>query len=182
MAPQRLIALDQSPARLVTVHDHATQSGHAVETVCANFTNCRCRRPVSTWRSLRSASTTPRAQSRSSRRSPAAWRRAGTLVLVTRSADSYHEIDQDRRRRTRPRRDRQAEPVRELPQWRGGGDHRHCPACRTGRPPGAPVPVHRARPPRHLPGYVTQVPATRTRVASERQVGVRQEQVAWCVH
>ncbi|MGH3980277.1 MAG: class I SAM-dependent methyltransferase [Pseudonocardiaceae bacterium] len=94
LAPQRLIALDQSPALLDTVRNRAAQAGHTVETMCADFHQLP----------LPEASVDVAVAAFCLYHSPhpeqvvaaIAGRLAagGHAVLVTKSADSYHEIDQ----------------------------------------------------------------------------------------
>lgn len=94
LAPQRLIALDQSPAMLDTVRDRAAQIGHAVETACADFHQL----PLP-WASADVAvAAFCLYHSPHPERAVAEIARClapdGHAVLVTKSIDSYHEVDQ----------------------------------------------------------------------------------------
>lgn len=94
LTPARLTALDQSEALLDVVADRASQAGHVVETVCADFHQL----PLADasvdvavaafclYHSLRPE----RVIAEISR----CLAGSGRAVLVTKSADSYHEIDQ----------------------------------------------------------------------------------------
>ncbi len=94
LAPARLIALDQSQALLNTVGDRLRRAGHAVETVRADFHHLP----------LREASINVAVAAFCLYHSPhpehvvAEIARClapdGRAVLVTKSVDSYHEIDQ----------------------------------------------------------------------------------------
>jgi SAM-dependent methyltransferase len=94
LAPARLIALDRSPALLTVVADRAGRAGHAVQTVCADFHHLPL--PAA------SLDTTVAAfclyHSRHPEHVIAEIARClaptGQAILVTKSADSYHEIDQ----------------------------------------------------------------------------------------
>jgi ubiquinone/menaquinone biosynthesis C-methylase UbiE len=94
LAPRRLIALDQSPALLDTVRDRATQSGHAVQTVCADFHHL----PLSEAGLDVAVAAFCLYHSLHPEQVIAQIARCltpgGHAVLVTKSADSYHEIDQ----------------------------------------------------------------------------------------
>ncbi|MGH3754924.1 MAG: class I SAM-dependent methyltransferase [Pseudonocardiaceae bacterium] len=94
LTPSRLVALDQSPALLGVVRDRLAQANRSVETVCADFHQLpwheasvdvavaafclyHCPHPEQVAAEI-ARCLTP----------------AGAAVLVTKSADSYHEIDQ----------------------------------------------------------------------------------------
>lgn len=94
LAPARLIALDQSPALLKVVADRAQRAGHTVETLCADFHHLP----------LPEASVDTVVGAFCLYHSPCpdhvlaeiarCLTPAGRAILVTKSADSYHEIDQ----------------------------------------------------------------------------------------
>lgn len=92
--PRRMIALDQSPSLLDVVRQRAAQSGIAMETVCADFHQLPLPRAsvdvavaaFCLYHSARPEQVVGEiAQS---------LIRGGHAVVVTKSADSYHEIDQ----------------------------------------------------------------------------------------
>jgi SAM-dependent methyltransferase len=93
-APARLIALDQSRALLNVVADRASRAGHTVETLCADFHHLTL--PEAHVDSAVAAfclyhSPHPEHVIAEIARCLAPAARA---ILVTKSADSYHEIDQ----------------------------------------------------------------------------------------
>lgn len=94
LAPRRLIALDQSPALLDTVRDRAAQAGHAVQTVCADFHQLPLPQAgvdvaVAAFCLYHSGHPEQVVSGIARCLAP-----GGHAVLVTKSADSYHEIDQ----------------------------------------------------------------------------------------
>jgi ubiquinone/menaquinone biosynthesis C-methylase UbiE len=93
LAPQRTIALDQSAALLDTVRDRATHAGHEVETVCADFHDLPlAQASIDIVVAAFCLYHSPRPQE-----VVAGIARClvpgGHAVLVTKSADSYREID-----------------------------------------------------------------------------------------
>lgn len=94
LAPARLIALDQSQALLDTVQDRVGHTGHAVETVCADFHHLplpEASIDVAVAAFCLYHSPHPEHVVAEIARCLAP---GGRAVLVTKSADSYHEIDQ----------------------------------------------------------------------------------------
>lgn len=94
LAPQQLIALDQSPALLDTVRERAAQAGHAVATVCADFHKLPL--PEASVDVAVAAFCLYHSQHPEQVVAAIAGRLVpgGHAVLATKSADSYHEIDQ----------------------------------------------------------------------------------------
>lgn len=94
LRPRRLISLDQSPALLDTVRDRAKQAGHTVETVRADFHHL----PLPKASVDVAVAAFCLYHSQQPEQVVAAIARClvpgGHAVLVTKSADSYHEIDQ----------------------------------------------------------------------------------------
>lgn len=93
LAPSRLIALDQSPALLTVVAARAGRAGHTVETLCGDFhrlplPEARVDTAVAAFCLYHSAH--PEHVVAEISRCLAL---AGRAILVTKSADSYHEID-----------------------------------------------------------------------------------------
>lgn len=94
LAPTRLIALDQSQAMLATVADRARRARHAVKTVCADVHQLpliEASVDVAIAAFCLYHSPHPEHVVAEIARCLAPGRRA---VLVTKSADSYHEVDQ----------------------------------------------------------------------------------------
>lgn len=94
LAPARLIALDQSPALLNTLQGRMERAGHAVEPVRADFHHL----PLSTASIDLAIAAFCLYHSPHPERVLAQIARClapgGRAVVVTKSADSYHEIDQ----------------------------------------------------------------------------------------
>lgn len=94
LRPRRLIALDRSPALLDTVRDRAGDAGHAVETACADFHHL----PLPTAGLDLAVAAFCMYHSPHPEQVVAEIARCltpgGHAVLVTKSADSYHQIDQ----------------------------------------------------------------------------------------
>lgn len=93
LAPARLIALDRSPALLAVVAERAGRAGHTVETLCADFHHLPL--PEASADTAVAAfclyhSPYPECVVAEIERCLAP---AGQAILVTKSADSYHEID-----------------------------------------------------------------------------------------
>jgi SAM-dependent methyltransferase len=94
LAPARLIALDQSPALLKVVADRARRSGHAVETLCADFHHLPL--PEVTVHIAVAAFClyhSPRPEQVLAEIARCLVP-GGRAILVTKSADSYYEVDQ----------------------------------------------------------------------------------------
>lgn len=94
LAPARLIALDQSRVLLDTVRQRLSQAGHPVETVCADFHHL----PLPEASIALTVAAFCLYHSPHPEQVVAEIARClepgGHAVLVTKSADSYHEIDQ----------------------------------------------------------------------------------------
>lgn len=94
LAPARLIALDQSQALLDTVRQRLTQAGHPVETMCADFHHL----PLPEASIALTVAAFCLYHSSHPEQILAEIARClqpgGHAVLVTKSADSYHEIGQ----------------------------------------------------------------------------------------
>ncbi|MGH3614344.1 MAG: class I SAM-dependent methyltransferase [Pseudonocardia sp.] len=94
LAPARLIAVDQSPALLDTMAERLGDAGHTVEAVCADFHHLplpEASIDVAVAAFCLYHSPRPECVVADIARCLAG---GGRAVLVTKSADSYHEIDQ----------------------------------------------------------------------------------------
>lgn len=94
LGPRRLTALDQSSTLLTTVCDRAARAGHAVETICADFHHLplpKASVDVAVAAFCLYHSLNPEQVVAGIAR---CLTQRGHAVLVTKSSDSYHEIDQ----------------------------------------------------------------------------------------